>query len=148
MPIAALYAALLAPLFLILSARVIGRRREARVALGAGEDAELLRRMRVHANFAEYTPFALVCLALAESLATPALVLHLAEWCALARPLRPRLRRFAGSRAHPVARVRNGDELCRHFDCCCSLSLRCCRQPARFVRAVRLAYTRRASRTA
>ena len=78
MPITALYAALLAPLFLILSARVIGRRREARVALGAGEDAELLRRMRVHANFAEYTPFALVCLALAESLATPALVLHLA----------------------------------------------------------------------
>lgn len=78
MPITALYAALLAPLFIVLSARVIGRRREARIALGPGEDAELLRRMRVQANFAEYTPFALICLALAESVATPALVLHAA----------------------------------------------------------------------
>jgi uncharacterized membrane protein YecN with MAPEG domain len=76
MPITALYVGLLAPLFILLSARVIGRRREAKVPLGPGEDAELLRRMRVHANFAEYTPFALVTLALAESVATPALVLH------------------------------------------------------------------------
>ena len=78
MPITALYAALLAPLFLVLSVRVIGRRREARVSIGPGEDAELLRRMRVHANFAEYAPFALVLLALAESVATPALVMHAA----------------------------------------------------------------------
>lgn len=78
MPITALYAGLLAPLFIVLSARVIGRRREARIALGPGEDAELLRRMRVHANFAEYAPFALICLALAESVATPPLTLHLA----------------------------------------------------------------------
>ncbi len=76
MPITALYAALLAPLYLVLSARVIGRRREARVALGPGEDAELLRRMRVHANFAEYAPFALLLLALAESAGTPGLVIH------------------------------------------------------------------------
>lgn len=78
MPITALYAGLLAPLFILLSARVIGRRREARIALGPGEDAELLRRMRVHANFAEYAPFALICLGLAESVATPPIILHVA----------------------------------------------------------------------
>lgn len=78
MPITALYAGLLTPLFLILSLRVIRQRRDARVALGPGEDAELLRRMRVHANFAEYTPFTLVCMALAEVSTTPAAVLHTA----------------------------------------------------------------------
>lgn len=76
MPVTALYAALLAPLFIVLSARVIGRRREARVAIGAGSDDMLLRRMRVHANFAEYVPFALLCLALAESLSAHASLLH------------------------------------------------------------------------
>jgi uncharacterized protein len=78
MQITAFYAALLAPLFILLSARVIGRRRAAKVALGPGDDADLLRRMRVHANFAEYVPFALVSLGLAESLAAPALALHAA----------------------------------------------------------------------
>ena len=77
MPITALYAALLAALFLALSMRVIALRRSRRIALGDGEDKELLRRMRVYANFAEYVPFALLLMALAESLATPALLLHL-----------------------------------------------------------------------
>lgn len=76
MPITALYAALLAFLYIYLSSRVIGRRRQARVEIGAGEDAELLRRMRVHANFAEYAPLALLLLALSESLKAPPLWLH------------------------------------------------------------------------
>jgi uncharacterized protein len=54
MPIAAFYAALLALLFLFLSFRTIEKRWNARVEIGTGEDAELLRRYRVHANFAEY----------------------------------------------------------------------------------------------
>jgi uncharacterized membrane protein YecN with MAPEG domain len=33
--------------------------------------------MRVHANFAEYVPFALLLMALAESMAPPRLLLHL-----------------------------------------------------------------------
>ena len=41
--ITAFYAALLAVLFLVLSVRVIGWRRERRVEFGHGEDAELLR---------------------------------------------------------------------------------------------------------
>jgi uncharacterized protein len=77
MPITALYAALLAPLFLLLSARVIRRRRGAKVAVGDGGDAMLLRRMRVHANFAEYVPLALLLMALAESLQTWPWLLHL-----------------------------------------------------------------------
>jgi uncharacterized protein len=60
MPITAFYAALLAPLFILLAVRVIRQRRGARVAIGDGGDKLLLRRMRVHANFAEYVPFALV----------------------------------------------------------------------------------------
>ena len=76
MPITALYASLLAPLFLLLTGRVIRARRAVRVAVGDGGDAGLARRMRVHANFAEYVPLALLLLALAESLGTQAWLLH------------------------------------------------------------------------
>lgn len=76
MPITALYAALLAALFILLSVRVIGVRRGQRVEIGDGGDKELLRRMRVHANFAEYAPYALILIGLAESLRAPALWLH------------------------------------------------------------------------
>lgn len=77
MPITALYAGLLAPLFIFLSIRVIGQRRGAKVAVGDGGDMTLLRRMRVHANFAEYVPLALLLMALAESLDTWPWLLHL-----------------------------------------------------------------------
>lgn len=58
-------AALLAFLFIHLSFKVINIRKARRVAIGAGGDAELERAMRVHANFAEYVPFALLLLAFA-----------------------------------------------------------------------------------
>ncbi|MCC7253480.1 MAPEG family protein [Hyphomicrobium sp.] len=76
MPITAFYASLLAFLFVLLSARVITQRREARVEIGVGESWELLRRSRVHANFAEYVPMALLLLAFAESLKVPSIALH------------------------------------------------------------------------
>jgi uncharacterized membrane protein YecN with MAPEG domain len=76
MRITALYAAPLALLFLVLSVRVIQRRRSGQVALGDGGDGLLLRRMRVHANFSEYVPLALILLGLAESLSAPTLLLH------------------------------------------------------------------------
>ena len=78
MQITAFYAALMAVLFLYLSVRVIGWRRDRRVEFGHGEDIELLRRTRVHANFAEYVPFVLVLMALAESMQPPDLLLHVA----------------------------------------------------------------------
>jgi hypothetical protein len=76
MPVTALYAASLAVVLIVLSFRVIGERRGKRVEIGDGADRELLRRMRVHANFIEYTPYCLILLALAESLKAPALALH------------------------------------------------------------------------
>jgi uncharacterized protein len=77
MPITALYAALLAPLFILLSVRIIRLRRGAKVSLGDGGNADLLQRMRMHANFAEYAPFALLLMALAESLHAWSWALHL-----------------------------------------------------------------------
>ena len=76
MPITAIYASLLAFVLVALSARVIGMRRSAKVAVGDQGNPDLLRRMRAHANFAEYVPFALVLMGLAESLKAPLSVLH------------------------------------------------------------------------
>ncbi len=77
MVITAFYASLLAGLYLILSVRVIGWRRSQRVELGDGADTQLLRRMRVHANFAEYVPFTLLLMALAENMTAPRPLVHL-----------------------------------------------------------------------
>lgn len=74
--VTAFYAALLASLLVALSMRVIARRRSARVALGDGGDEELTRRIRAHANFAEYVPLALLLMLLAELSGTPAWLLH------------------------------------------------------------------------
>ncbi|MBX9684083.1 MAG: MAPEG family protein [Hyphomicrobium sp.] len=76
MPITALYAALLTPLLIFLSVRVIKARRGASVAIGDGGNPALMRAMRVQANFTEYVPLALILMALAESLQSPALALH------------------------------------------------------------------------
>lgn len=75
--ITAFYASLLAGLYLVLSARVIGFRREKRVEIGDAGDAQLLRRMRVHANFAEYAPFTLLLMALAETMSPPNVLIHI-----------------------------------------------------------------------
>lgn len=71
-----LWAALLAPVCLWLSLRVIGERRRAGVAIGAGDDPVLERAIRAQGNFTEYVPFALVLLALAEAGGTPGWVIH------------------------------------------------------------------------
>jgi uncharacterized membrane protein YecN with MAPEG domain len=54
------YAAVFALLFVALSLRTIRLRRRLRVAVGDGGEPQLLRAARVHSNFAEYVPFALV----------------------------------------------------------------------------------------
>ena len=71
-----IYAAILTALYLVLSFRVIGRRRASNVALGDGGDRALFRRQRVHANFAEYVPLALVLMVLAELQGLPHWALH------------------------------------------------------------------------
>lgn len=76
MPITAFYAGLLTLLFVILSVRVIRVRVGSRISVGDGDDGDLLRRIRVHGNFAEYAPLALVLIGLAESLKTNPRYLH------------------------------------------------------------------------
>ena len=60
------YAAILVLLYVFLSAQVIRMRGSAKVAMGHGGNADLERRIRVHGNFAEYVPFALLLLSFLE----------------------------------------------------------------------------------
>lgn len=76
MPATAFWAALLAPVFLWLSLRVIGLRRRGGIAIGTGGDPALERAMRAQANFAEYVPFALLLMALAEAGGAPGWAIH------------------------------------------------------------------------
>ncbi len=55
-----LYAALIALIFVVLSVRTLFLRRRLGIAIGTGEDQKLTRAMRVHSNFAEYVPLALI----------------------------------------------------------------------------------------
>ena len=64
--ITSVYAALLAFLFVGLSVRVIRSRRRNRIAIGDGDNPALRRATRVHANFAEYVPLALILIAFVE----------------------------------------------------------------------------------
>ena len=61
-----LFASLHALLMLLLLARISRHRHGHRIGLGDGGDAELGRKIRVHGNFVEHVPFALLLLALLE----------------------------------------------------------------------------------
>ena len=66
MPIVSMYAPFFAILFVILSVRTIRLRRKLRVAVGDQGNLEMLRAMRVHANFAEYVPLSLMLIYFVE----------------------------------------------------------------------------------
>ena len=57
-----LYAALCGLMFLFLSARVVQGRTAFKVGIGDGGNEEMRRRIRVHANFAEFVPLVLILL--------------------------------------------------------------------------------------
>ena len=59
MKITLLYAGLSSLWFVVLSLRVIQKRR-AGISLGDGGDPDMARRIRAHGNFAEYVPLALL----------------------------------------------------------------------------------------
>src|SRR5262245_25069841 len=61
-----IYAGILTLLFVALSGRVIASRRFLHVEFGDGNNKTLLRRMRAHANFAEYAPLGLLLMTLIE----------------------------------------------------------------------------------
>lgn len=71
------YAAILALMFVGLSFRTIGLRRNLKVLLGNGEEQLLARAIRVHGNFAEYIPLAIVLMLMLE-LKAPGFWLHVA----------------------------------------------------------------------
>ena len=71
-----LYIAIFSLVFTLLSFRVIRLRQTARVAIGDGGDKALRRAIRVHGNFAEYVPLALILIFAAESLGMSAVWIH------------------------------------------------------------------------
>lgn len=75
-PITGLYAALLGLLYLRLSLRVIRHRRASKIIIGTTGDVHLERAARVHGNFAEYVPLALLLLYFAELGGYPWWVIH------------------------------------------------------------------------
>jgi len=74
---AALYVGIFGLMLIVLSLRVSLVRRDARIALGDGEDVILRRRIRAHGNFVEFVPMALLLLALAEHTGLGALFIHI-----------------------------------------------------------------------
>jgi uncharacterized protein len=72
-----IYAAILGLIFVGLSAMTIRERRIASVSLGDGDNEMLRRRIRAHANFAEYVPIALILMAGAAMGGMSVWVVHL-----------------------------------------------------------------------
>ena len=68
------YAGLLGLWYLVLSFRVIQKRRH--ISLGDGGDPDMVRRIRGHANFSEYVPLALILMAILETGGTRLWIIH------------------------------------------------------------------------
>lgn len=77
MPVTPLYAALLALVFIALSIRTIMLRRRHLVGIGDGNNKQLQRAARVHANFAEYVPLALLLIYFVETGGAAPLHIHI-----------------------------------------------------------------------
>src|SRR3569833_744418 len=77
MKITGLYAALMALLIVFLAVRVVLFRRSAKVGLGDGNNPDLLKCIRVHANAVEYVPLYLLLLLVLELNQTLPMLIHL-----------------------------------------------------------------------
>lgn len=76
MKIVVVYASVLALFFVFLSIRTIRIRRRLKIAVGDSGNQKMLRAIRVHANFAEYTPFSLLLIAFAEFKGPSPILIH------------------------------------------------------------------------
>lgn len=74
--VTATYAAIIAIIYVAMSAYVIATRAKTDVLLGDGGNPTMLLAMRRHGNMAEYAPFALLIMGLAEMLGLGAIWLH------------------------------------------------------------------------
>jgi uncharacterized protein len=71
------YAAILVLIFVVLSVRVVQMRASAKIGIGTGNNPAMERRIRVHGNFAEYVPLALLLLTFMEIQSQPRYVIHI-----------------------------------------------------------------------
>ncbi len=76
MSVTPLYAAVLALMFVALSVRTLRLRRKLRIAVGDKGDEQMLRAMRVHANFAEYVPLSLLLIYMFEVRSGTSVLIH------------------------------------------------------------------------
>ena len=74
--IPAIYASILALMFVGLSIRTLGMRRRLKIAIGDAGNPAMLRAMRVHSNFAEYVPLSLLLILLAAGSGAHSMLLH------------------------------------------------------------------------
>ena len=74
--ITALYASILGLFFIFLAFKTIKLRRKHLVGIGDGDHDELARAARVHANFAEYIPLALMLVFFVEHQSGASLLVH------------------------------------------------------------------------
>ncbi len=111
MTILPVYAALLALLFVLLSIRTIRTRHSRKVALGHGDDPAMLRAMRVHANFAEYVPLALLLISFRRNRQPCPLAGSFAGECLAAWPSLPRIWHEPHAGELPLSSGGNGADL-------------------------------------
>jgi uncharacterized membrane protein YecN with MAPEG domain len=107
-----LYALPLALIFLVLWFRISGMRAATKTSYGDGGNAELLRRVRQHGNFVEWTTFVLILMILAEGMGAPALYLHISGALLLiGRIAHPFGLGAIDNAAHPLRYVGNGTNI-------------------------------------
>ncbi len=107
LPITALYAGIMSLIFIALSARVVALRVKNRVPIGTGGRQAMECAIRVHANFAEYVPLALLLLMLCEihqgaprmlhSYGIALIIARIAHAWGLGTTIRPTPGRFIGA---------------------------------------------------
>jgi uncharacterized protein len=107
-----MYALPLALIFLILWFRISGVRAATKISYGDGGNTELLRRVRQHGNFVEWTTFVLILMILAEGMGAPALYLHISGALLLiGRIAHPFGLGAVDNAAHPLRYVGNGTNI-------------------------------------
>lgn len=74
--ISGFYTSILAIIYIALAFKVIGLRRELKIGIGDGDNAGLAKAIRVHSNFSEYVPLAILLLAIAELNGTSSMLIH------------------------------------------------------------------------
>jgi uncharacterized protein len=107
-----LYALPLALIYLILWVRISAIRAGTKISFGDGGNVELLRRIRQHGNFVEWTCFVLILMILAEGMGAPDLYLHIGGALLLiGRIAHPFGLQAVDNAAHPMRYIGNSTNI-------------------------------------